>query len=88
MKTTKIIIKNKVGIHARPASRFVSTAAGFKSNITITKGASSASAKSITKILSLRIKMNDEITISANGDDEAEALNALTELIDSKFGDE
>lgn len=88
MLTTKVTVKNQVGIHARPASRFVSVAAGFHSNITITKGASNASAKSITRILSLLIKMNDEIIISADGDDQAEAIKALTELIDSKFGEE
>jgi phosphocarrier protein len=88
MKTTKIKIKNKVGIHARPASKFVSAAGAFKSTITIAKGSSSASAKSITRILSLRIEMNDEVTISADGEDEIAAIDSLTKLIESKFGEE
>lgn len=88
MTENTVTVKNKVGIHARPASSFVFAANKFKSDVTITKGAKSASAKSITRILALRIRMGDEITVAAEGPDEAEAVKSLTELIDSKFGEE
>jgi phosphocarrier protein len=83
-----VTVKNKLGLHARPASQFIKTASKFKSTIKVKKGENTASAKSITNILLLEIKMNDDITISADGVDEKKAVKALVELINSKFGEE
>ena len=88
MTSTTVKVLNKVGIHARPASKFVAEAAKYTCAINVKKGAESASAKSITRILRLRIKMDDTITIEADGPDEEQATEALTGLIADKFGEE
>ncbi|HAH62197.1 MAG TPA: phosphocarrier protein HPr [Treponema sp.] len=83
-----ITVKNKIGIHSRPAALLVDTASRFKSKITIRNGERSALTTSMVKLLALRVKQDNEITITAEGEDEAEALKALSELIESKFGEE
>jgi len=85
-KSVKVL--NKVGIHARPASSFVSEASKYACNISIKKDANTVPAKSITRILRLRIQMGDTITIECDGPDENEAMSALIKLIESKFGEE
>lgn len=88
MISKNVKVLNKVGIHARPASSFVTEASKYACSITIKKGENSASAKSITRILRLRIQMGDSITIECDGPDEDKALSALVKLIESKFGEE
>lgn len=88
METQSVIIKNKTGLHARPASIFVKTAGGFKSDINLQKGNAKASAKSLISILALGLSEGAEITITASGEDEKEAVMALAELINSKFDEE
>src|SRR5689334_799174 len=87
MQSTTIIVKNKVGLHARPASLFVKSAMAHTAAITVTKGEKSGNAKSILGILSLGVHQDDEITISADGPDEAEAVAALIQLINDNFGE-
>jgi phosphocarrier protein HPr len=88
MESQKVIILNKTGIHARPASMFVKAAAGFKSDINIYKGTSKASAKSLINILALGLAKDSELEITASGEDEKDAVKALVDLINSKFGEE
>jgi len=88
MEERKVTILNKTGIHARPASIFVKTASGFKSDITICKGEAKASAKSLINILAFGLSKDVELTITASGEDEKEAVQALADLINSKFGEE
>lgn len=88
MVSKKIMVDNRVGIHARPASLFVKMAAGFQSNITVTKNEKKGNAKSIISILALGVGKGDEIVISAEGEDEGAAADALAELVLSKFGEE
>jgi phosphocarrier protein HPr len=88
MTSQTVQVLNKIGLHARPASMLVSTAEKFESDITIKNGGRAATAKSMINLLTLRAKMNDTITIEADGSDEKEAVSALVELIHSKFGEE
>lgn len=88
MISKEVQILNKIGLHARPASLLVTTAGKYESNITIKNGERTAVAKSMINLLALRVKMNDTITIQAEGSDENEAVAALTALIKSKFGEE
>jgi len=83
-----ISILNETGIHARPAAVFVSMATKFKSQIYVMKDEKRANAKSILHIMSLGIDKGSIITISAEGEDEEEAVDRLTELVESKFGEE
>ena len=87
MTEKTVVVKNKTGLHARPASRLVQTASGFKSSITITKDGKTVDAKSIITILSMGINKDSEIIIRAEGEDEKLAIDALTALID-KFSEE
>jgi len=83
--TKEIAICNKLGLHARAAAKLVHTAARFKSDVKITKGAEEVDGKSILGILLLAASNGSVITISANGDDEALALESIQHLIESKF---
>ena len=88
MTEATLPIENKTGIHARPASVFVQTAAKFKSKVQVQAKGKTADAKSILMLMSLGLSKGTEITISADGPDEAEAVAALKELIETKFGEE
>jgi len=83
-----VIVKNKTGLHARPAALFVQTANKFKSEIFIEKQGKKVNAKSIMGVMSLAVSKGTEIIISAQGEDEKEAVNKLVELIESKFGED
>lgn len=84
-----LTIKNKVGLHARPASLFVQAANKFKSDIRITNIGSNvtANAKSILNVLTLGANQGCEIRMNAEGEDADQALAALKELFDSNFGE-
>ncbi|GIO09921.1 hypothetical protein J31TS6_59490 [Brevibacillus reuszeri] len=84
----QVTILNKTGLHARPASEFVKLAARFESEITILVGTKVANAKSIINVLSLAATMGTVFTLRAVGPDEAEAIDALSSLIERKFGEE
>ena len=85
-KTVKIL--NETGVHARPAGAFVKLASKFSSDINIEFNGAISNAKSIMNMLSLGLKKEDEIKIIANGEDEKEAVEALANLIESKFGED
>lgn len=88
MTEANVTIENKTGIHARPASIFVQTATKFKSKIQLQAKGKTIDAKSILMIMSMGLVKGTEVTIIADGPDEAEAVKALKDLIDSKFGEE
>ena len=81
-------IENKTGIHARPASQFVQKASSFKSKVQIKAKGKTVDAKSILMIMSMGLVKGTEITIVADGPDEAEAVKALKDLVDAKFGED
>ena len=88
MTQETITIENKTGIHARPASIFVQTATKFKSKVQIQAKGKTVDAKSILMIMSMGLVKGTEITIVADGPDEAEAVKALKDLVASKYGEE
>ncbi len=81
VKTVKIT--NKTGLHARPAAQFVEKASKFKSKITIEKDGKQVNAKSIIAVLGLGIGLSSQIKITAEGEDEQQAVDALVELLNS-----
>lgn len=87
MLTKNFVIKNEVGLHARPAAVFVQTVSKYKSKITIEKDGKIANAKSIVEVLSLGAEKNAEVTITAEGSDEEDAMRAIEKLIESNFGE-
>ncbi|TCO76906.1 HPr family phosphocarrier protein [Marinisporobacter balticus] len=84
-KSVKIL--NDAGLHARPAAAFVKKASEFVSDIVIEEDTKKVNAKSIMNVLSVGIKKDAEIKIIANGPDEQEAVEALVDLVNSKFGE-
>lgn len=88
-KTTTI--KNRTGLHARPASTFINTAKGFESKLTLrrTDGstAKSDNAKSMVTLLTLALRQGEEVEIAGDGADEVEAVDTLIALLDSGFGE-
>jgi phosphotransferase system HPr (HPr) family protein len=88
MPEVKLELKNKVGLHARPAALFVQTASRFKSTITVKVGAATANAKSILNILTLGAGSGSVITVVAEGEDADQALMALKELNARNFGEQ
>lgn len=85
---TKVVIANKAGIHARPASMLVQTATKFQSKIKFAAKGKSIDAKSILMIMSLGLVKGTEVVISAEGPDADAAVKAIKELVESKFGEE
>ncbi len=81
-------VTNKSGIHARPASVFVQTAAKFKSKVTVTAKGKTVDAKSILMIMSMGLVKDTEIVIKAEGEDASAAVKALVDLVQAKFGEE
>lgn len=84
-KIVKIL--NDTGLHARPTGIFVKMASQFEADIQIEFNGALSNGKSIMNLLSLGLKKGDEIKIITNGKDEVEAMEALTNLIDTKFGE-
>jgi phosphocarrier protein HPr len=87
MPDVNLIVQHPSGLHARPASVFVKTASQFKSDIRVVFGEKDVNAKSILSVLTLGANQGANITIKAEGEDSDQALKALTELIESNFGE-
>lgn len=82
MKTIQVTVKSETGLHARPASQFVSEASKYLSDIKIEKNNKIVNGKSIMNILGLCVNTNDEITIIADGEDEEIALKGMLALFE------
>ena len=87
MISRNVTIQNSVGLHARPATFFIQKANEFKSTVMVEKEERKVNAKSLLGVLSLGIIKGSTITISAEGPDEEDAVNALCTLIESNFGE-
>lgn len=88
MLEKKIVIKNKLGLHARAAVKFVNLANRYSSSVKIIKDGMEVDGKSILGILTLAASQGTPIKLVVNGRDEAQAMQALCELINNKFGEE
>ncbi|MBP6015187.1 MAG: phosphoenolpyruvate--protein phosphotransferase [Candidatus Promineofilum sp.] len=86
-QTVTLTVRNKLGLHARPAARFVTTAGRYAADVRVAKGAKSANGKSINQVAVLGVRQGDEIIVTADGPDATAALAALRELADDNFGD-
>lgn len=86
MKAFEYTITDPMGIHARPAGMLAKTAKAFPATeITISKGDSSAKATQMIRLMSLGIQAGDQITVSVQGGDEDAALNAVSQLLRQYF---
>ncbi len=90
MPQSEIVVRHKVGLHARPATLFVKLAASFPCDITVqnvTTGSKSVNAKSILSLLSIGVSKDNTILIETSGEQADEALAALLDLVKSNFGE-
>ena len=88
MTQAEVVVLNEPGLHTRPASMLASLAARFRSRVTLSDGSShQVDCKSIMGILMLAAITGTKLTVRAEGDDEADAVRALSRLITSKFDD-
>ena len=81
----EVILQNEVGLHARPATFFIQKANSYKSTIWVEKDDRRVNAKSLLGVLSLGIIKGMTVTLIADGADENEALDGLSELITTGF---
>jgi len=84
----KLIIKNKMGLHARPAALFVETASKYDADVTISKDGLEVNGKSIMGVMMLAAEKGSEIVLKAHGKDEDGVMQALTDLLEGKFDEE
>jgi len=87
MLLEEIKIINKLGLHARAAAKFVSTATRFESKIRICKDGREVDGKSIMSVMMLAASCGSTVEIKADGNDEKEALDAIQSLINDRFGE-
>ena len=87
-RNAEVVIRNKYGLHARPASEFVKLANQFKSEVWVRKDEVEVSGKSIMGVMMLAAECGSRIVIRADGEDSAPALEALSELVTNGFGEE
>ncbi len=88
MTSQSVTVTNQLGMHARAAARFVHVAARFESQIRVGRDSNIMDGKSIMGILLLAAARGTTITISADGPDEAAAVDALCGLVTSGFGED
>ena len=87
MNRKTIKINNRLGLHARAAAKFVQIASGFQAEINVTSANREVSGKSIMGIMMLAAGKGSEIEITTIGPDEDEAMTALENLINDRFGE-
>lgn len=83
----EVEIRNRLGLHARAAARFVHMAGRFRSRVTVSRGDRSMDGKSILGILLLAASRGTRLRLAADGADERECLTALAALVEGGFGE-
>ena len=87
--TEKILtVRNRAGIHARPAALIAQTANKFSSEIYLEKDSTTVNAKSIMGVITMAAGYNTNVMLKTDGDDEQEAADAIEQLFESKFEEE
>ncbi|HYB95000.1 MAG TPA: HPr family phosphocarrier protein [Vicinamibacterales bacterium] len=88
MTTQQVVIRNRLGLHARAAAKFVNTATRFRSQIRISRDGRTMDGKSIMGILLLAAGAGTTVVITADGADESAAVDALCQLVNGGFGED
>jgi phosphocarrier protein len=84
----EVEIVNRLGLHARAAARFVQVATRYRARVTVSRDGRVMDGKSILGILLLAASQGTRLLVSADGDDEKAAVDALERLIAGRFGEE
>ena len=88
MAEIQLLIRNQLGLHARACALFVKTASRFKSEVMVSRDGLEVNGKSIMGVMMLAAEEGSTILVKAMGADEGDALAAIQELVDGKFGGE
>jgi len=88
MISRPVTIINKLGLHARAATRLVNCASGFQCEVWINNGEKNVNGKSIMGVLTLAASKGTELTIEAEGPDESNAIEEIAALVNDRFGEE
>jgi phosphocarrier protein len=88
MTEKTVVVPNKLGIHARPASLIVRAAVEYNCDVWVESPADKVNAKSIMGVMTLAASGGTEIVVSADGPEEAEAVESIVEVIKNGFGEE
>ena len=88
MAEIQLLIRNQLGLHARACALFVKTASRFKSEVMVSRDGLEVHGKSIMGVMMLAAEEGSTILVKAMGADEGDALAAIQELVDGKFGGE
>lgn len=83
-----VIIINKLGLHARAATKLAQLAQTFSAEVTLTQADKSANADSVMALLMLASNQGKEVTVSATGDDAQQAVEAICKLISDRFDED
>ncbi|MBU6382244.1 MAG: HPr family phosphocarrier protein [Betaproteobacteria bacterium] len=87
MTEAAVILSNKLGLHARPSAKVSQLASSFKSDVWLARGSRKINAKSIMGVMMLAAPQGSSLSVSAEGVDEAQAVQALVDLFASGFGE-
>lgn len=87
MQTVDIVISNKLGLHARAAAKLTQLASQFESEIFISRAEQRVNAKSIMGVMMLAAGKGVTVTLEVEGEDSEDALTAIKNLFDDKFGE-
>lgn len=82
-----IPIINKLGLHARASAKLTQLAGRYQSNVKMSRNGRQVDAKSIMGVMMLAAGMGSTVTLQIDGPDEQDAMDALTELINNRFGE-
>jgi len=88
MVEQQVVIQNRLGLHARACSVFVKEAAKYASHITLAREELEVNGKSILGVMMLAAERGAELLLRAEGADETQALAALVQVVNNKFGEE
>jgi phosphocarrier protein HPr len=83
----EVVVRNRLGLHARAAARFVHAANTFRCRVTLSRDGRSMDGKSILGILLLAASQGTSLELGADGDDEDAAVSTLAALVESGFGE-
>ncbi len=87
MIRTSLVISNKLGLHARASAKLTKLASSFKCEVFMSRNSRRVNAKSIMGIMMLAAGLGAEVELETDGEDEQQAADAITALVNDKFGE-
>ena len=88
MESIQVLVKNKLGLHARASAKLTEVSSEFESEIALIFNDQKVNAKSIMGVMMLAASFGSEITVEAEGEDESEAIKKIQEIFESKFDED